>query len=95
MNKTNPPHTFAGMITTTAKRTRQQKNLVRDVVQFFLAEVRRQAWTKGHVVVPGFVAATVRKHKARNIRNPITKKIMRLPSGKAVKLRASKNWRTR
>lgn len=54
------------------------------------ADIRAAVMAGGRVVVPGFGVFVLRRRRARRIRNPATKRLMRLPAVVSVGLRASK-----
>ncbi len=63
------------------------------VIERYIAELPELVWASGRLVVPGLAVFVVRKTKARRVRNPATGKLMRLPSGRAVKARVVAAWR--
>lgn len=85
--------TYEDLIRKISRRGEMAQN--RALIHKFLEAVKSATWRSGRFEIPDFAVFTVRKAKARTIRNPITHEPMRLPAQRAVKARVSKDWRTR
>lgn len=83
--------TFAQLIDAVAWRCGISKLLARGVVEAATEIIGKNARLGARVPVPGLGVFSRRTMKARVIRNPSTKKLMRLPAVESVGFRASKH----
>lgn len=87
--------TWAGIVSEVGKRVDLTDADVRRFADAFLDVLRTETWRSGRVAIPDFGSWVIRRRKQRKVLNPQTQKAMKLPGGRAVHFRATRNWRRR
>lgn len=83
---------YASTIAHAARVTAITHRKARAVLQAIFLRAAHELEVSGRFAIPGVGVFTVRTRKARTIRNPVTKELMRLPETKTVHFRPSKRW---
>lgn len=87
--------TWAGVVAAVGKKLDLTDADTRRALDVFFEVIRDEVWRSGRVAIPDFGSWSVRRRKRRRILNPVTKKPMFIPGGRAVLFRATGNWRRR
>lgn len=87
--------TWAGIVSAVGKKVDLTDVDVRRFADVLLEAIRTETWRSGRVAIPDFGSWAIRRRKARKVLSPSTRKPHKIPGGRAVFFRASKNWRRR